>query len=129
MSYRVVFYSLPKGAAVGERGSKLGELVFESEKRAQDFSRGVGGLADSYIHVAELLDPSGGGTVSAREAGELLAQLTTAMGSSNDSTLSSVMRQEVMELQRKDLAGKLDQFCEILSAAAKSKGILTAAVE
>lgn len=128
MAYRVMFYALPKGAQAGTRGKTLGELTFESDKRAQEFSRGVGGLADSYIHIAELFDPAGG-TVSAREAGELLAQLKTAMGSSSDSTLSSVLRAEVMELQRKDLAGKLDQLCEILQAAAKSGGVLASAVE
>jgi len=128
MSYQVTFYTLPKGAATGARGKKLGELTFETDKRAQAFSRGVGGLADSYIHVAELFDPNGG-TVSAREAGELLAQIKTAMGSSSESTLSSAMRAEVIELQRKDLAGKLEGLCEILQAAAKSGGMLTSTVE
>lgn len=128
MSYRVAFYSLPKGAAAGAAGKKLGELTFESDKRAQAFSRGVGGLADSYIHVAELFDPAGG-TVSAREAGELLAQIRTAMGSSGESTYSSAIRAEVMELDRKDLEGKLDRFCEILQAAAKAKNPLVSAVE
>lgn len=128
MGYQVTFYTLPKGAASGARGKELGALAFESDKRAQAFSRGVGGLADSYIHVAELFDPNGG-TVSAREAGELLAQIKTAMGSSSESTLSSAMRAEVLELQRKDLAGKLDQFCEILQAAAKSGAMLTSTVE
>ena len=127
-TYKVSFYSLPKGSTAGERGSKLGELSFNDETRAQAFSRGVGGLTDSYIHVAELFDPAGG-TVSAREAGELLAQIKTAMESSEDSTLSSAMRAEVMELQRKDLAGKLDQFCEVLQAAANANGVLTSAVE
>ena len=129
MPYSVVFYTIPKGANAGERGTKLGEIIFDNDKRAQAFSRGVGGLADNYIHVAELFDPSGGGTVSAREAGELLAQIKTAMGSSDESTLSSAMRAEVLELSRKDLAGKLDHFCEILQVAARSKGVLTSAVE
>ena len=128
MAYQVSFFTLPKGSTAGARGTKLGDISFESDKRAQAFSRGVGGLADSYIHVAELFDPNGG-TVSAREAGELLAQIKTAMGSSNESTLSSAMRAEVIELQRKDLAGKLEQFCEILQAAAKSGAMLTSAIE
>lgn len=128
MAYQVSFYALPKGSAAGTRGKQLGSLTFESDKRAQAFSRGVGGLADSYIHIAELFDPDGG-TVSAREAGELLAQIKTVMGSESESTLSSAMRAEVVELQRKDLAGKLDQLCEILQAAAKSGGVLVSAVE
>lgn len=128
MAYQVSFYALPKGSAAGTRGKKLGDLSFESDKRAQAFSRGVGGLADSYIHIAELFDPNGG-TVSAREAGELLAQIKTAMGAESESTLSAAMRAEVVELGRKDLAGKLDQLCEILQAAAKSGGILASSVE
>jgi hypothetical protein len=127
MGYKVTFFTLPKDAASGARGKELGALTFDSDKRAQAFSRGVGGLADSYIHVAELFDPNGG-TVSAREAGELLAQIKTAMGSSSESTLSSAMRAEVVELQRKDLAGKLDQLCEILQAAAKSGAKITTTV-
>jgi len=119
---KIGFYVLPRGAAAGARGSRIGEIGFASEKDRDKFVRGVSVLSDSSI--GPLL--AGGGTsLSAKEAGQLLAKIQTAMSSSGESTLSSVMSAEVVELDQGPLEGKLDAFCALLQKAVRDGGLLT----
>ena len=122
MPDRIGFYVLPKGASAGARGHKAGEMNFANRKDRDAFVRGVSMLTDASLGP---LFAGGGATMSPKEAALLLAKIEKAISSGSESTLSSVMSAEVVDLERGGLQGKLDQFCEILRSAAKGTGLLT----
>lgn len=119
---KVGFYVLPRGAAAGARGERIGEMSFESERDRDTFVRGVSVLTDASMRP---LFVGGGASLDAKEAGRLLARINTALSSSGESTLSSVMSAEVVELEQGALEGKLAQLVELLGRCAREGGLLT----
>jgi hypothetical protein len=123
---RVGFYVLPRGSSAGSRGKKAGELSFESAKDRDKFVRGLSMLCD--VSLAPFFAATGQ-TLESKEAGILLARIRTALSSGGESTLSSVMSQEVVDLDRGSLEGKLEAFCELLQSAVRDGGLLTTIAE
>jgi hypothetical protein len=121
---RIAFYVLPKGAAADD-GKRLGEMVFKTDRDRDAFVRGVSVLTDGSL--APMF--KGGSTLSSRECGVLVAKVRKAINSGGESTLSSVLTEEVVDLERGALEGKLEQFCEMLETAAKGTGLLTSVPE
>lgn len=126
MPTTVGFYVIPAGAGAGARGKRIGELAFPGPAERDRFGRVLSVL--TALPVAELFRGEGDG-FNARETGQLLTELRTAMGSSTESTLSSAMSAELVSLETGPLEGKLDAFCEILGAARRESGLLTSLVE
>ena len=122
MPDRIGFYVLPKGARADARGQKAGEMIFANAKDREAFVRGISMLTDASLGP---LFAGGGATMTPKEAAVLLTKIQKAISSGGESTLSSVLSAEVIDLERGGLEGKLDQFCEILRGAAKGTGLLT----
>ncbi len=126
MAQKIGFFVLPKGSSAGSRGQRVGELNFATPRDRDVFVRGVSMLTDVSIGP---LFTAGGASLSSKEAGALVAKIDKAISSGGESTLSSVLSAEVVEMEQGALEGKLDQFCEILKATAKTGGFLTSLPE
>jgi hypothetical protein len=122
MAIRIGFYVLPKGAAGGARGQRLGEMKFASEKDRETFIRGVSMLTDTSLAPLFSAD---GSSMTSKEAGQMLAKIDKAVNATGENTLSSAMSAEVMDIERGTLAGTLDTLCDLLKQAAKGGGLLT----